>query len=297
MATFESLPRWLLLPLSVTLMVAAAWLVAVIALTVFQRDLLYLAPREEKSPAAAGLPSVRALRLTAPDGATIAVWSSPAAAGVPTIMHFHGNGGSHAILAGEYRRLIAAGYGLFAPTYRGYPGATGQPSEAANVADAVMAYDALVATGVKPSDIVLYGESLGSGVAVQLAGQRQVAAVFLESPYPSIADIAAREYWFVPVDWLLADRYDSIRHAKRVTAPVLILHGSEDRLIPIAYARRLYDAFAGAASKRFVELPGGHVMLSEHGGFEAMQAFLGDVIPRGGASSARGATEPAAEPR
>ncbi|MBX9924809.1 MAG: lysophospholipase [Hyphomicrobiaceae bacterium] len=257
--------------------IAAGWLAIVASLTFFQRDLLYFRPSEVVTPEAAGLRGITASHLTAPDGARIATWSAPAPEDAPTVLFFHGNGGSHGILAGKYQRLRDVGYGLFAMTYRGYPGSSGQPNEAANFADALMAYDALVASGVPPSRIVLYGESLGSGIAIQVAAQRPVAAVVLESPYASIADVAAAEYWYVPVRWLLLDRYDSLAHAPRVTAPVLILHGRRDDLIPVAHARRLFDALPGR--KSFIEYPdGGHVGLMRLGGLAEIQSFIRTVM-------------------
>ncbi len=264
------------------------YVVIVAGLTYFQRELLYYRPLETVTPEAVGLAEFKAAQLTAPDGARIATWSAPppkmapgmAPVSAPTVLFFHGNGGSLGILAGKYKRLHEAGYGIFAMTYRGYPGSSGSPSETANVADALMAYDALVASGVPPSKIVLYGESLGSGIAIQVAALRTVGAVVLESPYASIADVAAAKYWYAPVNWLLIDRYDSIAHAPRVTAPVLILHGRQDDLIPVAHARRLFNALPGRRS--FIEYPdGGHVGLLGLGGLAEMKAFIKAVIPTG----------------
>jgi pimeloyl-ACP methyl ester carboxylesterase len=268
---------WIAAAQSVVLLAATTWLGLVAVLAFFQRDLLYMPPQQEITPAAAGLTGFTTRTLTAPDGTRVAVWSSPAPEGAPTLLFFHGNGGSHGVLAGKYKQLRDAGYGVFAPTYRGHPGSTGRPSEASNVADAVMTYDALVAGGTPPERIVLYGESLGSGIAIQLATRRPVGAIVLESPYSSITDIAAYQYWFVPVKLLLLDRYDSVAHASNVTAPVLILHGVQDDLIPIQLARRLYEAIPNL--KRFVSYPsGGHVGLLGLGGLDEVHAFLRHVV-------------------
>ena len=115
---------------------------------------------------------------------------------------------------------MAQGWGVYMMTYRGYGGGTGSPTETANVADARLAYGALVLEGVEPASIVLYGESLGSGIAVRLATERTVGGLVLDAPYTSIVDVAAQAYPFLPVRLLIADRYETTKYIAQVRAPL-----------------------------------------------------------------------------
>ena len=125
--------------------------------------------------------------------------------------------------------------------------------------------------------MILYGESLGSGVVAALAQDHPVAGVVLEAPYTSIADVAAARYWYVPVRQLLLDRFDTQARVPDVQAPVLIVHGTEDTVIPVEHGARVYAA--AVEPKRFVRLEGGgHSNLFDHGALEALDAFVNDLV-------------------
>jgi fermentation-respiration switch protein FrsA (DUF1100 family) len=158
-------------------------------------------------------------------------------------------------------------------SYRGYGGSSGAPTEVGLIDDALAAYAFAVAR--YPAErIVLWGESLGSGVAVALAAEKPVARVVLQSPFTSAADIAARRYWFVPVRQLMKDQYRSDLRIGKVTAPVLVLHGDRDDVVPMALGERLYELIT--APKRFVRFPGGgHNDLGARA-VEAARQFLGE---------------------
>ncbi len=181
---------------------------ALCAVYLGQRRLIYLPDRIRTLPAQAGLADVEERVLRTPDGARVIAWYGMAKPGQPTILYFHGNAGSLANRAPRIERFMGEGWGVYMMTYRGYGGGTGSPTEAANVADARLAYGALLLEGVEPSSIILYGESLGTGVAVRLATEREVGGVVLDAPYTSIVDVAASVYPFLPVRLLLADRYE-----------------------------------------------------------------------------------------
>jgi hypothetical protein len=221
-----------------------------------QRKLMYFPDTAHTLPADVGLASVAERVLSAPDGARIVAWYGTARPGKPTLLYFHGNGGSLAIRAQRIARFMGEGWGVYMMTYRGYGGSSGSPSEAANVADARLAYDALVREGVAPRSIVAYGESLGTGIAVQLAAQAPVAGVILESPYTSIVDVAARTYPLVPVRLILVDRYETTRYIAGIRAPLLILHGERDGVVPVSMGREL--ARLAPEPKRLVVFPDGN---------------------------------------
>ena len=162
-------------------------------------------------------------------------------------------------------------------SYRGYGGSSGRPTEAGLVADATAVYDFALAR--YPAErIVLWGESLGTGVAVALAAEKPVARIILESPFTSAVDIAAQLYWFVPVRWLMKDQFRSDLRVGKIAVPVLVLHGERDTVVPIALGERLYALID--APKRFVRFPGaGHNDLGANGAVEAAKQFLAATSP------------------
>jgi uncharacterized protein len=253
--------------------VAIAWLIIFTLVYFGQRKLMYMPFGGETAPADVGLPRVTAERLMTANGDSIVAWSAPAGPGKPTVIYFHGNGGSLALRDTTFQWFIGQRWGFYAPSYPGFSGSTGSPTETSIIAAAVQAYDAVRAKGVAARDIILYGESLGTGVAVQVATQRPSAVVILEAPYSSIADVAADRFWYLPVNLALKDRFDSVTHIQRVTVPVLILAGALDTVIPVKFAQRL--AAATREPKRYVEYAQGHHLnLLAQGGLDAIKSWV-----------------------
>ena len=269
--------------------IAALYVIAAGSLYVFQRRLIYVPYPERVTPAEVGLDGVREVVLEAPDGARLIAWYAAAAPGRPTLLYFHGNAGGLATRADRISRFAGAGYGVFMPAYRGYSGSTGSPSEAAINADARLAYEYLRKGGVAERAIVLYGESLGSGVAVRLASERDVGAVILDAPYTSLPDVAKMLYPIMPVRTFMVDRYDSRKHIAAVRAPILILHGTNDTVIPLALGRALFEA-APEPKEMAVFQGAGHSDIYAHGAWPRLEAFLGAHL--GAASAPAGKSPP-----
>ena len=224
-------------------------------LYVAQRAIQYFPESYRTEPAVVGLPEVEEVTLDTADGERVIVWHvPPRAADKPVILYLHGNGASLRWRADRFRNLTADGSGLVALSYRGYGGSSGRPTEAGMINDALAAY-AFTTARYGAERIVLWGESLGSGVAIALAGEKPVARVVLQSPFTSAVDIAAQRYWFVPVRLLMKDQFRSDLRIGKVTAPVLVLHGDRDDVVPFALGERLYELIT--APKRFVRFPGG----------------------------------------
>jgi len=248
---------------------------ALAALWLGQRRLIYFPSTARIAPESVGLAGVVEQVLETADGNRLICWWSRAASGEPTLLYFHGNGGSLAERADRIRFFRQHGLGIFMMSYRGYGGSTGSPTEAANVADAKRAHDWLLASGIRPERLVLYGESLGSGVAVQVALDKPVAGLILDAPYTSIADLGAEVYPFLPVRLLLWDRYNTIEYIPRVRAPLLVLHGERDRTVPLAMGKRVFEAAAGP--KRLATFPAaGHSDHNYYGSYEVVLAWLGE---------------------
>lgn len=239
---------------------------------VAQRSLMYFPERLRTPPADAGLPAAEELTLDTADGEKVIAWHVPPRADKPVVLYYHGNGGSLRYRAQRFAALTRDGTGLVALSYRGYGGSTGSPTEVGLIADAV-AVHAFAAARYPAERIVLWGESLGTGVAVAIAAQYPVARVLLESPFTSAADIGAAAYPFAPVHLLMKDQFRSDERIARVTAPVLVLHGDLDRVVPLAYGQRLYALIR--SPKQFVLLRGaGHNDHDSHGGLARVRAFL-----------------------
>jgi uncharacterized protein len=251
--------------------------VAIVAIAyAVQSKLMYFPDATRVEPDRLGLDGVREIELTAPDGARIISWYAPAPPGQPTLLYFHGNGGGLAGRAQRLARYQNARLGVFMMSWRSYSGSTGSPSERANVADARRAYDHLVGLGVKPADIVLYGESLGSGVAVQLAMDVPEGGVVLDAPYTSTVDLGAKAYPYLPVRWLMRDRYESARRIAGIAKPLLIMHGTLDTVIPVAMGRQLHEL--AREPKKLVIFPrGNHADLDQHGAVDALRAWIDEL--------------------
>jgi fermentation-respiration switch protein FrsA (DUF1100 family) len=209
-------------------------------------------------------------------GIALIVWHAPARRDKPTILYFHGNGANAANRAAKIETMRENGFGVFYVNNRGYGGSSGRPSEDSNVADAIAAYDHLIRLGVPANKIVAYGESLGSGQAVRLATARQVAAVVLEAPLTSTVDVARSTYFWLPLHFVLTDKYNNEHNVRSVATPILILHGEQDTVIPVEMGQRVYRA---ANEPKRIELfpQATHDDLFSHGAWDRTQAFLASV--------------------
>src|SRR6266511_2930311 len=167
-------------------------------LYVAQRALQYFPERIRTAPAVAGLPEAEEVVLDTADGERVIAWHVPPRGDKPVVLYFHGNGGSLRGRVDRFRDLTADGSGLVALSYRGYGGSSGAPSEAGLVSDALAAY-AFTTARYPAEHIVLWGESLGSGVAIALAAEMPVGYLILQSPFTSAVDVGLQRYWFVPV--------------------------------------------------------------------------------------------------
>lgn len=242
------------------LITAAVIYVAVLGvMVVFQRSFLYYPGVLEVTPEQSGVPEMQTVRITTEDGLQLLAWVQPPApapapapaqepeAGKPWVVIFHGNAGTLAGRAFKARQFLDAGYGVLLVEYRGYGGNPGSPSEAGLFLDARAALAYLTAQGVSGKQLVLYGESLGTGVAVAMAAEvaqagNPVAAVLLEAPFTSTVDVAARHYPFLPVRLLMQDRFDSLSRIQGIQAPLFIAHGARDGTVPQDLGRKLFAA-------------------------------------------------------
>ena len=212
-------------------------------------------------------------RLETPDGETIAVWYRAAPQGRPTILYFHGNGGSVAHNADRFRLLVSEGFGLLAVSYRGYPGSSGSPSEKGLATDALTAFDWLIDRGVSADDVIIYGWSLGSGVAAHVASARTSRAMIMESPFTSALSIARMRFPVYPVGLLMKDPFRTDLRLPAISGPLVVLHGTDDIVVPVEEGRKVFADYEGP--KLYLEFPGGrHEDLWDRGAWPRIRAAL-----------------------
>jgi hypothetical protein len=218
-----------------------------------QRRLIYFPSPGPVPSAAAVLPTGRDVVLDTEDGIRLGAWFFPGRRGA--VLVCNGNGGDRSMRAALAVALNRMGLSVLLFDYRGYGGNPGRPSEEGLAADARAAQAWLAAQPEVDSDRIAYfGESLGAAVAVGLAVQRPPAALMLRSPFTSLADVGAVHYPWLPIRRLLLDHYPSIERIASVHAPLLVIAGDRDDIVPLSLSRRLYDA--AVEPKRFVLVPG-----------------------------------------
>lgn len=248
------------------------------ALYLFQRQLLYHPSTSLPDLARAGVTDMRPVTLRTEDGLDLLAWYKPAPQGRPLVIVYHGNAGTIGNRGHKARRFIDAGYGVLLVSWRGFAGNAGSPSEDGLMRDARAAVAFAVGEGVAPARLILYGESLGSGLAVAMAAEQAgsghpVAAVILEAPYTTIPEVAQHHYFYVPALYLVRDKYDSRARIAAIAAPLLIVHGELDRTVPIRFGRALFDAAKEPKQAAWLATAS-HNDVYEHGAWEAIRGFL-----------------------
>lgn len=250
---------------------------------VAQRNFLYAPNRSRPDQDSTGAPQMDVVELTAADGLPLLAWyRAPKNDRLPMIVYFHGNAGHIGDRATKMAPFLKAGFGLLLLSYRGYGGNPGKPTEQGLYADARAALDFGRDQGVGEDRLAIYGESLGSGVAVQMATERPIAALVLEAPFTSMTKVAHEKVPYVPVPLLIRDRYDSLSKIGDVEAPLLVIHGEADRTVPVGHGRRLFAAAADPKQSLF--LPhAGHADVFDFGVADEVRAFLLRIIGETGA--------------
>lgn len=260
----------------------AAYLLTVGLIAALERSMLFPAPTVPEGwlAAEARAQGAQVFAPVAADGTTLYGWHVPAAAPRGAVVWFEGNGGSIGMRAAEIRRLTAAGWDFVQVNYRGYPGSTGEPSEAGLRMDARAAWEYARARHAR---VWIYGKSLGGGVAVGLAAEVSEAgdaplALLLESTFASAVQVGQESLPWLPVRAAMRNRFDSVARAPRVAAPVLVLHGDADTLIGPWHAEALAGALPRARLERFVGAGHNDTLLTTPRGWAALEALLADAL-------------------
>lgn len=257
------------------------WLIAVGGLYVATAAALLLLQHRLLYPRSLSLPDLAEVAGRLPDvvevkgeAGSLNAWYWPPRDGKPTLLYLQGNAGHIGHRANKLLTLREEGFGLLLAGYRGYSGNPGRPSEDGLIEDGRAQFEWLLARG---ESVVLYGESLGSGVAVALAADPRVKASILEAPFDSIAAIAQRRYPIFPAARLLREKWDSKARAGAMRSPILWIHGTADKVVPKRHGERLFASLPEPKSKIIIE-GAGHGDLWEYPACEAgVRRFLASV--------------------
>lgn len=249
--------RVMLLQLIGTL--AAAYAVVVLFVWLTQERMIYF-PQVGGSvvatPAALKL-AYEDVRITTADGETLAAWWVPVKDPRGTVLLLHGNAGDISSRIDYLPAFHAMGHSVLLVDYRGYGASSGRPSEAGTYADAAAAWRWLTAErGVRATDIVLVGESLGGAIAAELAARVQPRAVLLIATFTSAVALGSEIYPWLPVRWISRFRYDTLEYLGRFRGPLLVAHSRDDEIVPFAHGERIYAAATGP--RTLLEMRGGH---------------------------------------
>lgn len=237
--------------------VVGAVLVLVLAVAwVFQRSLIYFPATRSVPPAGDVLPGARDVVLTTSDGLRLGAWLVPA--GEPdrgiTVLVAAGNAGDRSLRAPLAAALAAEGLSVLLFDYRGYGSNPGEPTERGLARDVDAAHRFLVEErGVPPERLLYYGESLGTAVVTGLATRRPPAGIVLRSPFVDLASVGRAHYPFLPVGTLLKDRYPLADQLRTVTAPVVVVYGGDDSVVPPEQSRTV--AASAPTLHALVEIP------------------------------------------
>ncbi|MBU6475926.1 MAG: alpha/beta fold hydrolase [Alphaproteobacteria bacterium] len=259
----------------------AGYALAVAAMVAMQRQLMYHpTARLDALSAAYHLETVH---FKTADGLDLVAWYAPPKGRMPVIVMFHGNAGTIAERATTADYFARQGYGFLLAEYRGYGGNPGSPSENGFYSDGRAAVNWLIrAQHVSEQDIVIYGQSIGTGTASQMAVEYKGArALVLEAPFTDMPDEACHAYpWICPFKSFTFDKYDNIAKAPHFSMPVLIVDGTRDGIIPHRQGRELAAA-VGSRMKKYVLIEGaGHNNLVRYGLLPLVARFLASLPPR-----------------
>jgi fermentation-respiration switch protein FrsA (DUF1100 family) len=273
----KSLRLLRLIILSLITLAAVLYFSALGYLYTNQRTILFANHREVEKTVA-DLP-IQDVRIKTPDGETLQAWYEPPQKGKPVILFLHGQGAALYLGRYRYHRMHDHGVGYLALAYRGFSQSTGTPSEKGLFTDGLAAYDWLRTQGFSDHDIAIHGHSLGTGVATYVATQRPARALILEAPFTAATDVGQERYPYMPVSFLMKDKFLNRARIRDIHMPLLIAHGTHDTVIPFAEGKALYDR--ALPPKTFVAVPGGnHNTLTRDGIYTDYWRFLGvPLIP------------------
>jgi len=259
--------------LNISILAVAVYCGLVLLLYIFQRNLLYYPSTKNPKPSDYGISEMSLVEIITSDGLKLDAWFRAAEEGKQTILYLHGNAGHLGHRSIKVKKYLDAGFGLLLLGYRGYGGNSGKPSEKKLYIDGRAALHFLIKYQVPLSKTIIYGESLGTGVAVEIARNLQINCLVLEAPFSSMTDVATHHFFYLPTRFLLKDHYNSIGKINEIIAPIFFVHGEMDTVVPWEFGKRLYDAAPQPKELLLIE-NANHNNLYEFGASNAIIKFI-----------------------
>ena len=258
-----------------------AYVLFLVVLFSFQSSLLYHPDRSAEDITLSGLDVMQPIKARSADGIDLLSWYSKGKSNQPIVVYLHGNAGNIGSRGHKVRPFLDVGFGVLLVGYRGFGTNSGKPNEKGLYADARAALSWLVEKSESERLIILYGESLGTAVATNLAAElasmgTPAAALILEAPFPTLASVAKYHYPFVPVKWLLKDHFDQSSRISKIQAPVLIFHGDQDKTIPISLGKAFFEKALMPKQSKWFE-GAGHNNLFDYGAGEMCVNFIKEI--------------------
>jgi fermentation-respiration switch protein FrsA (DUF1100 family) len=208
---------------------------------IFQRNFLYHPDKNNYLRGEKLNTDIKEISVPSTDGVTLKAWFYKNPQNKYTVLFLHGNAGELGNRIYKLNELKNLNLNYLIISWRGFSGNKGSPTEQGLYSDARSALEWLEKNNISKNKIILYGESLGTGVAVEVSQNQKFAGIILESPYTSVVDAAKIYYPYLPVDLILKDKYLSLKKIENINSPILIMHGGADRIIPVAMGKKLFD--------------------------------------------------------
>ena len=259
---------------SILIYVIGIYLLVVLIMFTYQRSLLYLPSKEKLDPFFYSNTGLKKVNFKTSDGLILsALFKNPTSKNAKTLVIFHGNAGHIGHRVEKFTPFLNEGYGLLLVEYRGYGENPGKPTEDGFYKDGIAALEFLSKQNISKEKTILYGESLGCGLAVKLSTENKYHSTILEAPYTSIADVASRHYWYLPAKWLVLDRFEILGIINKIKSPLLIIHGKKDDVINIELGKEVFNSAPEPKETLFID-EASHNNLYEFNIFKKILNFI-----------------------
>ena len=225
---------------NIILILILGYFIFLVLTYIFQRNLLYH-PKVNNYSGESLLINVEKIKIKTSDGINLISWYYKKKLNSKTLLFLHGNAGSLENRINKLNHFANLKLNFLIVAWRGFSGNEGQPTEKGLYEDARSAINWLNSKGVMEKDIIIYGESLGTGVAVEVAQNRNFSGIILEAPFSSMIEAGKDKYPILPVKWLLKDKYESSNKIKNIKTPILIMHGKVDNIVPFKMGKKMYE--------------------------------------------------------
>ena len=242
---------------------------------IFQRTFMYH-PNVKNTDSTAAQFDYKEVHINSENDIKLKSWFAYANPNNKTILFFHGNAGELSARVYKLNKFHELDLNFLIISWRGFSGNNGKPTEQGLYKDAENAVAWLESKGINKKDIILYGESLGTGIAIELAMKDQYSGVILESPYTSMIDMGKRFYPFLPISILQKDKYNSLKKLNMVKSPILVLHGKADTLVPFYMGKKIYDAANEPKYYHFPDIDN-HMMTYDQNMMKALSNFVDEI--------------------